>query len=88
MYVEALDRGNFSELFFVIERKWDNWSTERNKVHGHSWELGGGGAKGRTLTQYFGSHVAAGKMATLVRVHLAAVIWVVFFCLDIQLSWV
>lgn len=40
MYVQALDIANFSELFFVIERNWDNWSIERNKVHCHSRELG------------------------------------------------
>lgn len=35
VYVWALGRADLNEQFFVIERDWDNWSIESNKVYCH-----------------------------------------------------
>lgn len=40
VYVWALGRADLNEQLFVIERDWDNWSIESNKVYCHWKELG------------------------------------------------
>lgn len=35
VYIWALGRADLNEQLFVIERDWDNWSIERNKVYCH-----------------------------------------------------